>query len=225
MFGKKRLRHYIVKANHHSTKVYSKRTEQKMRQLNKHLNVVRNTIRVILAINLSIIFSCTLKTKYNHTDLDLSNKGLRQLPDSILKIQSLKYLNLGNAFTLYPPLSALGQDKRSIGKDDNQLTELPEGFTQLKQLKFLNIQANQLRKLPIGFHRLAQLDSLDVSFNEQLELSAVMNELEKMSGLKYLNIIGISANSNSIENLKKALPNTKVITRLDELESETDEME
>ncbi len=46
-----------------------------------------------------------------------------------------------------------------------------------------------------------------------------------MRGLKYLNIIGISANANSIEKLKKSLPNTKVITKLDELEFETEKVE
>jgi Leucine-rich repeat (LRR) protein len=187
--------------------------------------VVRNTMRVFLIISLSMIFSCTSRTKYNQTALDLGNNRLKQLPDSILKMQNLKYLNLGNAFTLYPPLSALGSDKRSTGKDDNQLTELPQEFTQLKRLSSLYIHANQLKELPIGFHRLEQLDTLDMSFNEHLELSTIMGELEKMSGLKYLNIIGISANPNLIEKLKKSLPNTKVITKLDELEFETEKVE
>ena len=130
-------------------------------------------MRVFLLISLLMIFSCTSRTKYDHTDLELGNKGLKQLPDSILKMHSLKYLNLGNAFTLYPPLSALGSDKRSIGKDDNRIAELPPEFTQLKELNSLYIHANQLRQLPIGFHRLAQLDTLDISFNEHLELSTL----------------------------------------------------
>jgi Leucine-rich repeat (LRR) protein len=137
-------------------------------------------------------------------------------------MKNLRYLNLGNTFILHPPLSALGQDKRSIGKDDNQLSELPPEFTQLDRLNSLYIQANQLKKLPTGFHRLAQLDTLDISFNEQLELSSVMDELEKMSRLKYLNVIGVSASSETVDKLKMSLPNTKIITRLDELEFETD---
>src|SRR5688500_5618306 len=108
-------------------------------------------MRVFLVISVLMIFSCTSKTKYNHTALDLGNKGLKQLPDSILKMHYLKYLNLGNSFTLYPPLSALGSDKRSIGKDDNQLARLPQEFTKLKRLNSLYIHANQLKDLPIGF--------------------------------------------------------------------------
>lgn len=160
-------------------------------------------MRAFLVISLFIVFSCTSKIKYNQTALDLGNKGLKQLPDSILKMHNLKYLNLGNALTLYPLLSALGSDKRSTGKDDNQLTKLPQEFAQLKRLTSLYIHANQLKELPIGFHRLAQLDTLDISFNEHLELLMIMSELEKMSGLKYLNIIGISANPTLIDKLKK----------------------
>jgi hypothetical protein len=56
-------------------------------------------------------------------------------------------------------------------------------------------------------------------------LSTIMGELKKMSGLKYLNIIGISANPNLIEELKKSLFHTKVITKPDELEFETEKVE
>jgi Leucine-rich repeat (LRR) protein len=182
-------------------------------------------MRTLLIITLLILFSCASKTKYNQTALDLGSNRLRQLPDSVLKMHSLEYLNLGNAFTLYPPLSALGSDMRIAGKNDNQLTKLPKDFIQLKRLRTLYIHANKLVELPVGFHRLAQLDTLDLSFNEHLKLSKLMGELEKMCGLKYLNIIEISANPELIKRLKKSLPNTKVITKLDELEFETENFE
>lgn len=169
-----------------------------------------------------MFLSCTSKTKYNHTTLDLGNKGLKQLPDSILRMHNLKVLNLGNAFTLYPPLSALGSDSRPLGKDDNRIAYLPQEFTRLEELTSLYIYANRLKDLPTGFHRLAKLDTLDISFNEHLELSSIMDELEKMRSLQYLNIIGISASPSLIEDLKRSLPNTRVVTKFDELEFETD---
>jgi Leucine-rich repeat (LRR) protein len=182
-------------------------------------------MRVFQLIIVLIIISCTSSTKYRQTVLDVSNKGLNQLPDSILKMQYLEHLNLGNAFTLYPPLSVLGSDKRVIGKDDNQLVDLPQNIIQLKRLRSLYIQANQLRRLPSEFHQLTQLDTLDISFNEYLQLSKIMGELEKMTGLRYLNIVGISVDAGSIEKLKKALPNTKVITTFHDLEFDTTELE
>ena len=102
--------------------------------------------------------------------------------------------------------------------DTNKLTELPRDFMQLKRLRTLYIHANNLLELPSWFHLLTELDTLDLSFNEHLELSGLMVELEYMTGLKYLNIIEISASPILIKKLKKSLPDTKVITKLDELE-------
>ena len=52
-----------------------------------------------------------------------------------------------------------------------------------------------------------------------------MGELEQMLWLNYLNIIRISASPNLIDKLKKSLPNTKVITKFDELKFETEKVE
>lgn len=181
------------------------------------MNMALPTHVIIKVFLILVILSCKIGSSNNQTSLDLSNQGLNQLPDSVLGMKKLEFLNLGNDFTLYPPLSALGENDPSIGNGANQLTELPQEITRLKKLRTLDIVANNLEDLPKDFHQLKKLDTLSLAFNPRLELSQIM-EIAKMPGLKYLNIIGIPTDSISINKLKKALPNTKVILKFDELE-------
>jgi Leucine-rich repeat (LRR) protein len=135
-------------------------------------------------------------------------------------MHQLETLVLGNSFTMYPPLSALGADKRQIGKNDNLITELPQEIIGLRLLKSLYIEANQLLKLPTGFHLMQELDTLDVSFNEQFDLAEALPELAKMQNIKYLNVIGVKADSVTINKIKSSLPKTKLISTLNDVDDE-----
>jgi len=151
--------------------------------------------------------------------LDLSNKNLSAIPDSVFSLTKLKYLELGNSFTMYPPLSALGADRPS-GNRLNKIAKIPSDIENLQQLRVFGICFNKLQSLPKEIVKLKELDTLDISFNENLNIATELGTLKEMTWLKYLNIIATNADTATIDKLRRALPKTKIAAKLDDLETE-----
>ena len=171
-------------------------------------------MRFFSFICLFCLLCCNSKKWHTQTQLDLSNKNLTTLPDSILEMSDLVFLNLGNNFTWYAPLSSLPDQKV---KTANKIKSLPNGISRLTHLKTLVVAANDLESLPGSIAEMEALDTLDISFNYNLHLSKEITKLQKMRGLKFLNIAGISADQQSIKYLRSKLPSTKVIASIEEL--------
>lgn len=119
---------------------------------------------------------------------------------------------MGNRFVVYPPLSALGPDTPS-GENLNKIASIPSKIENLQKLKVLGIGCNKLQSLPIELSQLKLLDSLDISFNVNLNIKKEMDILQKLTSLKYLNIIATKWDSTSLEKLQKALPTTEIVTQ------------
>ena len=156
-------------------------------------------------------------------ELNLSNQKLSAVPDSVFSLTNLEYLQLGNTFTLYPPLSALGGDKPS---DDslNKITKISSDIANLQKLRVLGICFNNLQSLPKQIAKLKELDTLDLSFNENLNIATELGTLKEMTWRKYLNIVGTNADTSTIDKLRKALPKTKIDAKFEDLEIETVEI-
>jgi hypothetical protein len=148
---------------------------------------------------------------------------LSAIPDSIFSLEQLTYLQFGNSFTLYPPLSALGEEFSNDGPNGsmNKITVIPKDIEHLQNLKVLGFCFNDLQFLPKEIANLRQLDTLDISFNRHLNISAEIKTLKKMQWLKYLNVIATNIDQTSILELKKALPRTKIYTKLADLPLDT----
>ena len=173
-------------------------------------------MRALSLIVVLLLFSCKARLSSPTTTLNLSNQRLTAIPDSIFSLVNLENLYLGNAYTIYPPLSALGGEGPS-GRNMNQIMQIPDDIGQLQNLRTLDLAANDLRSLPKGMMKLGRLDTLDLSFNKNFIVSKELNTLAKMHSLKYLNIAGTHADQTSIDKLQKSLPSTKVVIRLDEI--------
>jgi Leucine-rich repeat (LRR) protein len=145
--------------------------------------------------------------------LDLHNRELRAIPDSIFQMKHLEYLHLGNDVVLYPPLSALKNSEPETHA--NRIENLPEEISTLHNLKVLNLSGIGLRSLPPGFEKLQQLDSLDLSFNPDLELSNIKNQLATLRSLHYLEIEGIKQDSGSLAELRKKLTGVRIVDNID----------
>ncbi|MCH5716418.1 leucine-rich repeat domain-containing protein [Niabella hibiscisoli] len=166
-------------------------------------------MRSYLIIILLTFAACTFQSNSKTTEIDLANKNLSAIPDSIFSLTHLESLQLGNNFTLYPPLSALGADKPE-GENLNKIMKIPGSIKVLYKLRFLGMCFNDLKSLPSEIGELRALDTLDLSFNEHLNIAAEFETLKEMTWLKYLNVIATNTDTTTISKLRKALLYTKI---------------
>jgi Leucine-rich repeat (LRR) protein len=166
-------------------------------------------MRLLSSIIFLLILGCTSRPGSMTTSLDLSNKKLSAIPDSVFSLTELQYLELGNNFTLYPPLSALGEES-SPGDSMNKIAEIPKDIEKLSHLRNLGLCFNDLRSLPKEIVKLEKLDTLDISFNQNLKIATELETLKQMQWLKYLNIIATNADAITIDKLRKSLSKTKI---------------
>ena len=83
-------------------------------------------------------------------ELDLSNKGLTELPKEISKLENLTTLQLwGNQISEIPKESADLKNLRKLYLFDNQITDISEGITNLRNLEVLNLNQNQIYVKPL----------------------------------------------------------------------------
>ncbi|HVF95797.1 MAG TPA: hypothetical protein VM871_00665 [Flavisolibacter sp.] len=130
-------------------------------------------------------------------------------------------MELGNSFTLYPPLSTLGAET-GRGENLNKISKIPEDIENLRHLRTLGLCFNDLRSLPKELLKLKNLDTLDISFNSNLKIETELATLQQMHWLKYLNIIATNADDITIDKLRKSLPKTKVDAKLNDIQIENE---
>ncbi len=97
--------------------------------------------------------------------IDLSNKGLTEIPHEILKCKNLKKLNLSH----------------------NKIKDIPKELSRLKYLVNLNLSYNEISSLWSKFFDLTNLEVLILNHNN---LKTLPQQLEKLSRLKKLGLSG-----------------------------------
>lgn len=138
--------------------------------------------------------------------LDLSNNLLSELPDSFVQLKNLKVLFLSfNQFKVFPDVlgkclnldmvgfksnqiesiseTALPKNLRWLILTDNRLTQLPQSFGQLSQLKKLALAGNKLSSIPETFTQCKQLELVRLSANELTSVPAGLFKLPKLAWL------------------------------------------
>ena len=116
--------------------------------------------------------------------LDLSFKGLKELPPEIGKLEKLQILELR-----YNQLSTLPSEIGKLEKlqilylDKNQLSTLPPEIGKLEKLQILYLDKNQLTTLPPEIGKLEKLQTLWLHENHLTNLPQEIGELEKLQML------------------------------------------
>ncbi|MCH9609274.1 MAG: hypothetical protein S4CHLAM45_14780 [Chlamydiales bacterium] len=125
------------------------------------------------------------------TELDLSHKGLTELPSSLRHLTNLTELNVSvNQLTVLP--DAIGQltNLTHLSVSGNQLTILPDTIGQLANLTQLDVSINRLTALPPSIGYISCLETLRVDGNPNLSTLPIF--LGNCSRLMHLNIEGTS---------------------------------
>jgi Leucine-rich repeat (LRR) protein len=158
------------------------------------------------------IVGCAFHNAPATTRLSLGNRNLTKIPDSVFQLSKLEYLQLGNSFTLYPPLSALGKDSLP---DMNTIRRIPDDINRLTHLRTLGCCFNDLVSLSRTITQLNHLDTLILSFNQHLKIEQELLTLKQMHSLKYLELIETECDQKTLHELRLALPNTKIVDTYD----------
>lgn len=118
--------------------------------------------------------------------LDLSNKGIIELPEQIGTLTWLKSLDLSyNEIEEIPDSICNLKNLESLFLLRNKITRLPLEIRRLSKLKKLDISYNPLVKLPQGIGTCSELDFLDASY---CSLRSLPIELTNLFSLKSLNV-------------------------------------
>jgi len=174
----------------------------------------------------------------NITTLDLKRGKLKELPENLAKLKKLKVLDISfNEFKQFPEvvcgLPALEElyfggdfgirsrvkslpadftnlkNLRELDLSYNMLPELPTVLTGLIKLEWLNLQGNDIKSLN-GIGELVNLEVLNIAYNQ---LTALPDEITKLQNLTELNLSCKSSPKFKNKNLElkklQTLPNLK----------------
>lgn len=106
--------------------------------------------------------------------LKAQNNRLTSIPDSFVRLKSLKYLNISNnKFTEFPAVVCKIRNLVDLDVSFNEIVEFPAEMCQLTHLERLVAVGNALSTFPESFSTLGSLRELDVRRNRLTDLDAV----------------------------------------------------
>ncbi len=137
-------------------------------------------------------------------ELHMTENRLKALPESIGNLKILRVLNLSDNHLIKLP-NEIGQltNLKELHLNHNVLEILPETICKLKNLETFSIWGNQLRNLPKCMNQMDSLRVLGLSFNQLEELP------DLISGFKNLEILDLS--NNTIKIIPENICNLKSI--------------
>ncbi len=150
----------------------------------------------------------TIGQLVNLEQLYLNNNHLNTLPPSIGQLSNLRDLVInGNDLDSLPPSLSRLTALEFLELSHNELEKLPDSFGQLNSLRKLNARHNRIDTLPSSIGNLNSLTELDMSHNK---LKKIPSELTKLKALEKL-ILG----RNAINSLPEEFGDFPALEELD----------
>jgi Leucine-rich repeat (LRR) protein len=116
--------------------------------------------------------------------LYLHDNELTQLPDSLSRLQRLRYLDISeNAFEIFPEVVTTMRGLIELRVTDNHLTELPAPISRLTNLRELHLRNNQLATLSDTIRAMRELRQIDLRGNPVTNLSEGLITLRRLQKL------------------------------------------
>ncbi len=154
------------------------------------------------------VVSAVTCTQTRPSAIDLNDRRLKQIPDSVFDNPDLEFLDLGSSIKLKPLAAGTAV---SLDSNANHLSFLPEKIGNLKNLKALILSGNNLIQLPASFIELINLETLDLTANPDFDVLKELDKIRQLPSLTQLLIAGVKMNAPDSFFIKRALePRTKV---------------
>lgn len=118
--------------------------------------------------------------------LNLSNKGLTELPESIYELTHLRHLDLSsNRLTDLPESIGKLTELRHLNLAHNQLIALPESISHFSHLTYLGLWSNKLLVVPQLISNLSKLKTLSIGANQLVEIPDFLQQLGDLDSLAF----------------------------------------
>ncbi len=102
----------------------------------------------------------------NIENLSAINNKFKQIPQNIVNLKSLKYLNLeGNNIKMIPDFISELNKLEYINLSNNKIKDISNYVVNLENLKILDLSNNKIKKLPLSICQLKKLEILNLSGN------------------------------------------------------------
>lgn len=152
-----------------------------------------------------LIFFSSFYVIGQRSSINLSRKGLTEIPDYIYEQKDLKVLKLyGNQIDSISPKIAQLTNLEKLYLGRNKLRNLPTEIGELKKLKILSVPYNKLDSLPSTLGQMNSLQQLWLDQNELRSLPSSIGDLKKLETLqlRYNWLDSLPASIGSCENLQ-----------------------
>ncbi|XP_033630181.1 leucine-rich repeat-containing protein 40-like isoform X1 [Asterias rubens] len=147
-------------------------------------------------------------TLHSLSSLLLIGNQLKELPESLGKLVSLKELNLSeNGLISLPKTLGFLTHLAILKLVGNELKNLPEGFGGLESLRSLELDENFLTSLPESFGLVESLEVLEACDNALVELPA------SFGNLRHLQVLNLS--NNRLETLPDSFGSLQCLKMVD----------
>jgi leucine-rich repeat protein SHOC2 len=142
------------------------------------------------------------------TRLNLQCNALTKLPESLGQLVNLIELNLsGNQLTTLPECLGNLNKLIELNLHGNPLKSLPDSLVNLPHLTILKLGGSNLQTLPIDIPNLSQLTKLDLSHSQLKNLPDNIDNLQNLTELKL--------HSNRLNTLPENIGNLTNLNKLD----------
>ena len=141
--------------------------------------------------------------------VDLSNKGLTQVPNNVINDRSMTKLILSNnSIESLPSQVENWKNLEAFYIENNNLKSFPGEIRHMSKLEILDGSGNGMTDLPAEIGQLGNLKTLDLSNND---IDEFPNELQNLKGLETLDIRGNPVKDVHLQMLNDALVNTNIL--------------